>query len=76
MNSICLVYEFSLLLRKSEIDYDDLGLWLKGIKKLNLIRLKKSDSCIDTNISMLSEDEINGIKAVLDKYIDNVVIGD
>ena len=69
-------YEFSLLLRKSEIDYDDLGLWLKGIKKLNLIRLKKSDSCIDTNISMLSEDEINGIKAVLDKYIDNVVIGD
>ena len=69
-------YDFSLLLRKSEIDYDDLGLWLKGIKKLNLIRLKKSDSCIDTNISMLSEDEINGIKAVLDKYIDNVVIGD
>ena len=53
-----------------------MGLWLKGIKKLNLIRLKKSDSCIDTNISMLSEDEINGIKAVLDKYIDNVVIGD
>lgn len=68
-------YEFSLLLRSSDIDYDDLGLWLKGIKKLNLIRLRENDSCIDSNIRMLSENEINNIKTVLDKYIDNVVIG-
>ncbi|MGN1406574.1 MAG: 4Fe-4S cluster-binding domain-containing protein [Erysipelotrichaceae bacterium] len=68
-------YEFSLLLRSSDIDYDDLGSWLKGIKKLNLIRLRETDSCIDTSIQMLKEDEINNIKVILDKYIDNVVIG-
>lgn len=69
-------YEFSLLLRTSDIDYDDLGLWLKGIKKLNLIRLRENGSCIDTSIKMLSEDQINNIKCILEKYIDNVVVGD
>lgn len=67
-------YCFTLTLTDEEIDYEELGIWLKGISCLKLRKYNRSNECIDTNIGEIDREKIDDIIKILKKYVKEVIL--
>lgn len=63
---------FALTLTDEEIDYEELGIWLKDVDCLKLRRYNKSDECIDTSIESTPKEKVSEIIEILNKYIKEI----
>ena len=65
-------YCFTLTLTDEEIDYEELGRWLKDVKCLKLRRYNKSDECIDKSIEATPKEKLSEIIEILNKYVKEI----
>lgn len=67
-------YCFTLTLREEEIDYEELGQWLKGIKSLKLRKYNRTKDCIDMSINEISKEKAMEVLDILKKYVKEVIL--